>query len=476
MKVDRKTVDLVTDEFLDWDAVETATRIRAGDVSACEVVAAAIGRAEALGPDLNAIPASDYDRALARASEPVDGPLGGVPTFIKDLDDVAGIVNSYGSRAHLGNVPKRTDKFIGKVLDTGLISLGKSAASEFGLTGTTESLAHGPTRNPWNPLHTPGGSSGGAAALVAAGVVPIAHGSDGGGSIRIPAAFCGLVGLKVSRERRFATAPLDRLPLRVVTYGALTRTVRDTACFVAALDERVASGRLPRIPQVEGPSKKRLRLAVFVDTPTGIPLDREVKATVLAAADRCARMGHEVEEVACPFGAQGVEDFLMYWSILAWGTILQTRLQRGRSFDIEHMEPWTRNLAAKFTGNRREAFAAFKRLRREHEAWSPLFTKYDAVITPVATAAAPKLGWLGPHVPFETCMARVRDYFLFTPMQNVTGDTAISLPMGATDTGLPIGVQLAARQGAEARLLELAYELEQDGAFCPVSPPIRSGT
>jgi len=461
-----------SDELAKMDAVETAARIRARELSAVEVVTAAIERAEALNPLINAIPARDYERALERASNPLAGPFAGVPTFIKDLDDVAGVVTSYGSRAHLENVPKRTDRFIAKILDTGLVCLGKSAASEFGLTGTTESSAHGPTCNPWKTTHSPGGSSGGAAALVAAGIVPIAQGSDGGGSIRIPASFCGLIGLKVSRERRFTTAVLDRLPLRVVAYGAMTRTVRDTAHFVAALDQRVASRRLSRMTVVEGPGTKRLRMALFTQTPTGISIDPEVRASAIAAADRCAGFGHVIEEIPCPFDSQTVEDFLMYWSLLAWGTILQTRLQRGRSFDIDQMEPWTRDLAARFTSNRLGAFTAFRRLRAQSAIWARLFEKYDAMISPVSTAPAPELGRLGPEVPFETAFARVRDYFLFTPVQNVTGDAAISLPLGMSGSGLPIGVQFIARQGHEATLLELAYELEGDGAFHSTAPPV----
>lgn len=461
------------DELARLDAVATAEKIRSRELSAAEVVGAAIGRAEALDSRLNAIPFKDFDRALARARGPLTGPFAGVPTFIKDLDDVAGAVNSYGSRAHLDNLSKRTDKFVAKILDTGLVSLGKSSSSEFGLTGTTESLAHGPTRNPWKETHSAGGSSGGAAALVAAGVVPIAQGSDGGGSIRIPASFCGLVGLKVSRERRFATAPLDRLPLRVVTYGAITRTVRDTAEFVVALDERVASRRISRMRRVEGPSSKRLRMALFVATPTGIPIDVDVRSSVIAAADRCVRMGHEVEEIPCPFDGQAVEDFLMYWSLLAWGAIVQTKIQRRRRFDIEQMEPWTRDLASRFKANRLGALSALRRLRRPGDAWTGLFEKYDALISPVATAPAPELGRIGPDVPFESAFARVRDYFLFTPMQNVTGDAAISLPLGMSTSGLPIGVQFVAPQGHERTLLELAYELEADGAFCgPARPGI----
>jgi len=458
-------------ELSGLDAVETAARIRSRELTASEVIEAAIGRAEALAPVLNAISARDYERALERAKAPGTGPLAGVPTFVKDLDDLAGVVNSYGSRAHLGNVTKRSSGLISKVLETGVIALGKSTTPEFGLTGTTESLAFGPTRNPWSATHSPGGSSGGAAALVAAGVVPLAHGSDGGGSIRIPASFCGLVGLKVSRERRFVPAGLDRLPLRVVTHGVVTRTVRDTAHFVAALDQLVASRRLPRIPLVQGPSKRRLRIGTFFTAPSGVTVHPDVSETVSAAAQRCAALGHKLEEIPCPFDEQMVEDFLLYWSCLAWGSILQTRLQRGRGFDMETMEPWTRNLAARFQARRGAALTTLKRLRAARTASERLFQGYDLLLSATTTAPAPKLGYLGPDVPFDTVFARVRDYFCLTPPQNIIGNAAITLPMGMSQGGLPIGVHFAAHEGHESTLLELAYELEADGALCAVRAP-----
>ena len=183
------------------DAVETALRVRRGEIRVREVIAAAIERARALEPALNAIPTETFDSALVAADAPVAGPFSGVPTFVKALDDDAGVANDYGSRAYHGHVARRTEPFVRELRALGLISLGRSAAPETGLSAVTESLAHGPTCNPWNTGHSPGGSSGGAGALVASRVVPIAMGSDAGGSIRIPASCCGLVGLKPSRAR-----------------------------------------------------------------------------------------------------------------------------------------------------------------------------------------------------------------------------------------------------------------------------------
>ena len=215
-------------------------------------------------------------------------------------------------------------------------------------------------------------------------------------------------------------------------------------------------------------------MGLFLETPTGIPIDPEVRASVVTAAERCVWLGHEIEEIPCPFDGQMVDDFLLYWSFLALASIFQTRLQRGRSFDIETIEPWTRSLAARFKSNRRVALSTLMRLRAPGRVWTGLFEKYDALISPVTTALAPELGHLGPDVPFETAFPRVRDYFLFTPAQNVTGDTAISLPLGMSRNGLPIGVQFVAAHGHEATLLELAYELEADGAFCATRTPDQS--
>jgi amidase len=447
------------------DAVETAARIRAGDLKAGEVIAAAVERARTLGPRLNAIPVETYEAALRRVQQPLAGPFAGVPTFVKAIDDLAGTVNDRGSRAYAGRVSSRTEPFVEAFLATGLVSLGKSASPECGLTGTTEPLAHGPTRNPWRLTHTPGGSSGGAGALVAARVVPVAHGSDGGGSIRIPAAFCGLVGLKPSRDRGFSSGVGERLPLRVLTYGALTRTVRDTAFLAAALEERIPSRRLPPIGRVEGPARERLRIGVFTDSPLGGPVHPEVRDATLAAGRTCAELGHAVREIPCPFEARLLDDFWVFWSFLAWGFAVQTRFIRRGAFDPAQLEPWTRGLASFFRAHFAQAPGAVLRLRAAKQTSARIFAEHDLLLCPTAAAPAPELGHLGPEVPFATAMERLRHAIPFTPVQNATGDPAISLPLGLSGDGLPIGVQAAAPHGGEARLLALAWELEAAGAF-----------
>jgi amidase len=454
-----------TSELGRLDAVETAARIRAGDLKAEEVVGAAIERSRALGPALNAVPTETYQAALERTGRPLVGPFAGVPTFVKGIDDLAGVVNDHGSRAYAGQRAERTEPFVEAFLATGLVSLGMSAAPESGLTGTTEPLAHGPTQNPWSLSHSPGGSSGGAGALVAARVVPLAHGSDGGGSIRIPAAFCGLVGLKPSRERRFAPTLGERLPVRLLTYGAITRSVRDTAHFFAALEERVPSRRLPPIGRVEGPARERLRIGLFTDSPLGGAVHPEVREATVAAGRTCAALGHAVEEIPCPFDGRLLEDFWVFWAFLAWGFVVQTRWLKKRAYDPADLEPWTHGLAERFKRQLARAIPAVRRLRAAQRVSARLFTKHDLLLCPTVATPAPELGYLAPDVPFETALERVKNTFCFTPIQNATGDPALSLPVAVSRGGLPIGLQFAARHGGEATLLALAYELEAAGAL-----------
>jgi amidase len=205
-----------------WDAVETAARVRAKDVSAAEVIEAAITRAQEAAP-LRAVVAEQYERALQRAQQQGPGPLAGVPTFVKDLAHLEGVPTGWGSAAAGSYVSRRSDRFVRHFEDTGVVYLGKSAAPELGLTATTEPLGREPCRNPWDPAYSSGGSSGGAACLVAAGVVPIAHASDGGGSIRIPASVCGLVGLKPSRFRMDMEGS-QLLPINIATDGVISRS------------------------------------------------------------------------------------------------------------------------------------------------------------------------------------------------------------------------------------------------------------
>jgi amidase len=442
------------------DAVSLAARLRRGEVSRRELVDAALARAERVDPALRAVALLDHAGALSGASR---GPLSGVPTFVKDNTDLAGLPTGHGSEAFAPRAA-RVDAPFGAVLRAvGLVPLGKSRLPEFGFNATSEYMSEEPVRNPWDPRYSAGASSGGAAALVAAGVVPLAHANDGGGSIRIPAAACGLVGLKPSRGR-FRPSPLQRLlPVDIVGEGVVTRSVRDTARFLAAA-EQVGGGRLTRVGLVHGPGRRRRRIGLVLDSVTGHRTDDPTREAVLATAALLEGLGHDVVEVAPPLGPRFAEDFVLYWSLLGHLMVgLGPRLFAG--LDARRLDALTVGLADHSRARRRRLPGAVRRLRRSGADYAAAMSDLDAVLTPVLAHVTPQLGHLSPHVPFDELLDRLTRYVAFTPLNNATGSPAIALPLGRSAEGLPVGVHLMGRHGGERVLLQLAYELEEAAPF-----------
>ncbi len=452
----------------EWDAVETVARLRRREVSAVEVIDAAILRAESAGA-LNAIVTPTFARARAKAAAPSEGPLAGVPTFIKDLAQVAGVRTTWGTSASGDHVSRRSDPSVLALEATGLIPLGKSATPELGLTATTEPLAFGPCHNPWDLARSPGGSSGGAAALVASGVVPLAHGSDGGGSIRIPASCCGLVGLKPSRGR-FDMEGSSLLPVNIAVHGVLTRTVRDTVAFWAALEAQLPKRTLPPIGAPASKSGKPLRIGVFVDPPLGTPVHPDVVAATERAAGLCADLGHDVQRIDCPFEAQPVRDFLRYWGFIAFSQEKAGRLLMTSRFDAKKLEPFTRDFARYFASELMNSIAALRRLRAFTGTYAQVMEKWDVLISPTLGELPPLLGHLKTDQPFKLVFERLISFTPFTGLINAAGAPAISLPLGRTAEGLPIGVQFASTHGREVVLLELALALEAASPWALMKP------
>jgi amidase len=453
----------------DWDAVETAARIRSNDVTAAEVVEAAIARAEE-AHDLGGVVEPCYERARVNGARPDGAPWLGVPTFVKDLARLAGVATTWGSLGSGRYFSKRSDPFVRSFERLGVVVLGKSATSELGLMPATEPLVGRPCRNPWDVSRSSGGSSGGAACLVSAGVVPIAHGMDGGGSIRIPAACCGLVGFKPSRFRLDAMGS-STLPVNVVTDGVLSRSVRDTVAFYVGLESQRHPRRVPGVATSESQLRQPLRMAVFVEAPARTPVDAEVRDAVLNVARLCQTLGHTVDPIPCPFDGGVTDDFLSYWGFLAWAQVRTARLALHWDFDRSKLEPWSRGLAATFARAKLRTIAAIWRLRRFSRAFATVTNRYDVLVFPTLAEPTPPLGALAGDRPFATTFERVRSYAAaFTPLANVSGAPAISLPMGRTATGLPIGVQFAAAHGHDRKLLDLALALEAAQPWEPIAP------
>jgi amidase len=330
---------------------------------------------------------------------------------------------------------------------------------EFGLTGTTEALVYGPTHNPWRSGFSPGGSSGGSAALVAAGVVPIAHANDGGGSTRIPASCCGLVGLKPSRGRLVDMDGAALFPVKIVHQGMLSRSVRDTAAFYHAAEHEYRNPKLPEIGLVTHPGR-RLRIGFFTDLDEITPSHPDCVAAATDAAKLLEGLGHSVERVARPFDDGFLEDFFLYWSMLSFTVTRFGKQLVHPDFERNKTEEFTEGLASYFKENLSQAPAAIWRLKKFAHQYARCFDGYDVLMNPTVTMPSPEHGYIGPEVPFETALERLKWFIPFTPTQNVSGGPAISLPLGWSEDGMPLGVQLASPLGDERTLLELALEIE----------------
>ena len=456
MTITEGRVSAFTDDALGRDdMVGLLERLERREVSAAELHAAATGRAHAVNAELNAVMCWVDEPAVGVAT---DGALAGVPTVVKDNEALAGHPTSDGSSATSTRPAAASSPWVAHALTLGLSPVAKTALSEFGLTATTETLRNGATRNPWNVARSTGGSSGGTAALVAAGVVPLGHGNDGGGSIRIPASCCGLVGLKPTRGRLPDIAV--PVPVDITVQGVLTRTVRDTARYYAEAERTYPVADLPPIGLVEGPSATRLRVGLVTVPPMGLPVSDEAVAAVQSTADLLSALGHEIVEVAHPVDDSFGPDFLRSWGLLAGLIRVAGLVDRRSGFDGSRIEPFTRELASVAREQAPLMPGTLRRLRalaRDHES---VYDSCDVLLSPVLAHEPPLLGYLGPDVEPRTHLLRVLRYVSFTPLQNVSGSPAISVPSGLGGAGMPLGVQLAAPFGHERRLLELAFELE----------------
>ncbi|GAA2735597.1 amidase [Actinocorallia aurantiaca] len=461
-----RTVHSFTDDALgDLDAVGLAGRIRSGEVGREEVVAAAITRVEKVDEQLNAVQAECFDKALWGARHARAGVFSGVPSFVKDNTDVVGLPTCHGSAAFDPRPAKRNSPPADQFLAQGFVLLGKSTMPEFGLTASTEYAGRPPTRNPWNTAYSAGASSGGAGALVASGAVPIAHGNDGGGSIRIPAAVNGLVGLKMTRCRLLDPPGARSLPVNLVSEGVLSRTVRDTARYLAAAEKFRPNRDLSPVGLVEGPGEGRLRIGVVRYDVLGRPVHQETGAVLDSAVKALAELGHEIREVRLDLDARFVEDFKLYWALFAVLLSASSKAGYGRSFRPRDLDPFTKGLAGLVRRGPLELVPAVRRLRGATALYDAHFTDLDVLMSPVLSHPAPLLGEMAPDRPFEETFAKLVDYVGFTPINNIGGGPGISVPHGLFSNGLPGSVQLSAARGGERTLLELAYELEEISPF-----------
>src|ERR1700744_5262733 len=441
------------------DAVGLIEALNSGQVGRAEVVEAAIARTEAVNPALNGVAHEAFDRARAQAAAPAHGGFfSGVPTFIKDNVDVAGLPTMRGTDAWPPQPATADGDFTRLYLATGMTPVAKTRMSEYGFSASAEHPRLGPVRNPWNTDHTAGASSSGSGAFVAAGVVPIAHANDGGGSIRIPASCNGLVGLKPSRGRLPLEAQLRRMPVPIVANGVVTRSVRDTAAFYRESEQTWRNAKLAPIGDVTAPGRQRLRIAV-VTRSVRRDCSPELRELTLKSAALLEELGHRVDLVEQhPVPATFVDDFVLYWGFLALAIVRTGRRAFGETFDRGRLDALTLGLDRHVSRNIYRLPRVIMRLRAMRRRSAEFFSTYDALLTPTLADEPPRIGYLAP-TDYQQVIDRLIDWVAFTPLQNVTGDPAISLPLAQTADGLPMGMMLSADVGAEALLLELAYEL-----------------
>jgi amidase len=466
----------------DLTALDMAAAVRRREVSPLELVEHALDRVQRLGDQIGAFVTATADAALQQtktaeqvvlgADDPRSLPaLLGVPTAIKDLNLTQGVVTKLGSRVYADFVPAFDDYIVESLRDAGTISLGKTATPEFGLPCYTETDIGPPARLPWDPSLSAGGSSGGAAAAVAAGFIPFAQGSDGGGSIRIPASVCGLVGLKPSRGR-VSKGPLDVDATRLAVYGPLARTVRDAAAFLDA----VATPRpgdpdplpLPAQPFLSVCDREpgRMRIGRFVDPPIDAEVDPQVRDAWEQASRLLDAVGHDVIDVDSPVPREAVPAFETVWAVSA----TMAPVDPGREDELRPLTRHLRDRGRAISGPQyAQAIATLGLFSRRAIATTG---HLDAVLTPTLAMLPRPVGWFDsdgdPAADFE----RQKRFTPFTAVVNATGQPAISLPMYQSREGLPIGIMLVGRPADEATLLRLGAQLEAAAPWHDRRPPI----
>ncbi|WP_235736376.1 amidase [Nocardioides alcanivorans] len=454
----------------DTDAVGMAELVRNGEVSARELVETSIARIEEENPRLNAVIATRFEEALAEVDAGLpDGPLTGVPVLIKDLSmQVGGLPNTNGSRLFADNVAERDAELVARYKRAGMVVLGMTNSPEFGLSPSTEPLLHGPSRNPRNVDRSTGGSSGGSAAAVASGMVPVAHASDGGGSIRIPAAMNGLVGLKPSRGRVTPYPRPSTLSGPASVHHVVATSVRDSALMLDISSVRVP-GTVIGVPEPgvsfaasAATAPRPLRIGLITSLGEGnVATQADILGVVEATAKLCESLGHTVVPVAAPYDAAALAAEAAPLMGVSFAVSVEERLTAlGREIADDDLEPFSRILfehyAALPATTLAAALAASQRVGWEVGA---LFTKYDVLLTPTLALSPPELGLLDTTNP-EVMYTTAGKYAGWTAVFNATGMPAISLPLGTDELGLPVGVQFAADLGQEALLLSLAGQLE----------------
>ena len=464
------------EEYHGYDAIGLAELISTGELDPADVLEAAISRIETLNPKYNAVVEKLYDQARRDlANVDPEAPFAGVPILIKDLHTlVAGSRLTQGSAFLKDHVSSHDSDIVARFRKAGFIILGRTNTPEFGLNTTTEGRFHGPARNPWASDRSTGGSSGGAAAAVASGMVPVAHGTDSGGSIRVPASCCGLVGLKPSRGRIFAGLDKGEGWHDLFNSHILSRSVRDTAAILGLLANNDgpapyhAPSLLAPIYPRQNKDAHKYKIAVMASPPSGVDIASDPLAALTHAQRLCEELGHSTVPLQISLDLKAyAEAFTLIISASVAATVMAEEKASNREAGAEDFEAsvWSAiELGRKASAADLNAATATLHLLAQDV--KKQLRPYDMVLSPTLATPPPLLGELDASEPdFAGFLGKVFAFAPFTSLFNATGQPAISLPLFWGEQGLPIGVQFAAAQGEEAKLLDLAFSLEAQANF-----------
>jgi amidase len=465
------------DELAFLDATAQAELARRKEIQPLELVAAAIERIERINPAINAVVTPMFDQAMEAVRKTLpDGPFAGVPFLLKDiLASCAGVRMTLGSKLLQNFTPDHDSELVLRYKQAGFIILGKTNVPEFGILPTTEPALFGPCRNPWNTERTTGGSSGGSAAAVAAGMVPAAHGNDGGGSIRIPASCCGLFGLKPTRGRNPLGPDFGDIMNGIISEHVITRSVRDSAAILDATagpaigDPYWAPPKGRPYLQEIGAGPGRLRIGFTTGKDIGMAAHEDCIKAVQDAAALCSDLGHHVEEKSPSVnGKKLAEAFTVIWSAGNASTIKALRAKK------EQVEPLTWALAEMgLQYDAADYLHAVQTIQRLSREISSFFVKYDIWLTPTLAEPPVPLGTFAstPDQPLRG-FNRSGEFAPFTPICNATGQPAMSVPLFWNHDNLPVGTHFVGRFGDEATLFRLAAELEEARPWAGKRPPV----
>lgn len=469
-------------DYIKYDGLGLAELIRNKEIKAEEAIQCAKQAIEQLNPKINSI-IEVFPDPLSANTDP-KAPFHGVPFILKDLAlHAKGVLNEVGSRLAQGIKAEHDTELMTRFREAGLQTIARASTPEFGFCATTEPLVNGPTRNPWDLERMAGGSSGATAAVVAAGIVPLAHANDGGGSIRIPAACCGLVGLKPSRGRVTAGPDVGEALSGLAVELAVTRTVRDTAAILDAVhgnslgDPYIIAPPAQSYLQAINTEPKKLRIAYSAESWAGAGTDAEVKNATEETARLCEQLGHEVIQAAPEFSWEMFFDAtVVYWTANICALVTLIANIAGREINQSTLEATT--LACYEHGKKLKATdllhadAISNQIRR---SFATFFQEYDLLLTPSTASPPLPVGSLNANDASMDAVAwseHLFNFTPFTPLFNMTGQPAISLPLAQTKSGLPLGMHFAARFGDETTLLQLARQFEQAKPWPHIAPLI----